>query len=147
MSVEGYSYGRLIAAFIYFLPASFHLVMELTCFGGLISGFIKQAEELGHQHQIYNTEDLLEQCTHLIDRFRELKKGFEPLLFILFSTNMYILIVFSYSTIIGITGKTMFIVIVTNIIGTAVPISLLTYAALLADDGFTALKDMSSALR
>ena len=148
MSVEGYDYTACIAASLNFSASTIHLVMELTYFGGLISGFIKQVEELGNQHQTCNIEDVFKECTHLLARFKGLKKGFEPLLFILFSTNILTLTIYSYYAILGITaGKVMFIVIIMHIIGTVVPISQLTYAALLADDGFTALKDMTSALR
>ena len=142
------TYEQSIAGVFNNLTSTIHLVMELTCYGGLISGFIQQVEELGRHHRTCNAEDVLEECSELLARFRGLKKGFEPLLFILFSTNICILTVWSYYAISGITaGKVILMIIVINIIKTMIPISLLTYTALLADDGFNALKDMASILR
>ena len=140
-------YEEVIAITFYCCTSIIHLVMELTCFGGFISGFIQQVTELGTKHQTCSTEIVYEECTQLVACFRGLKKGFEPLLFILYSSNIFILTVISYYTILIITGKVMFFIIMMSIINTMVPVSLLTYTALLADDGFTALKDKASVIR
>lgn len=140
-------YKKGIAQSAFYIASDLHLVMELTCFGGLISGFIQQVEELGTKHHICSTEIVFEECTQLVACFRGLKKGFEPLLFILYSTNIFILTTLSYYVLLAITGKVMFILILMNIAGIMVPVSLLTYTALLADDGFIALKDTASVLR
>ena len=141
----GYAEG--IALTIYYLASSIYLVMELACFGGMLSGLIQQVEELGTKHLAVSPEIVFQECTQLVACFRGLKKGFEPLFFILYSTNIFILTVNSYCAILVITGKIMFFIIMAMILNIMIPVSLLTYTALLADDGFTALKDMASVLR
>ena len=118
--------------------------MEILFLGGLVGGFIQQTKELGKQHLVLRPEIVLEECTQLLARFRGLKKGFESLLFILFSTNIIIVTVTTYYLFMGMTDFMLSVPTITMIM---VPIMLLIYAALLADDGFTALKDLLTVLR
>lgn len=124
--------------------------MELICFGGLIGGFIQQTEVLGYKHQTCSTENVLDQCTQLLACFRGLKKGVAPLLFILYSTNIIIFTVILYYLIIVMTnstGNSFIISMLLQLISILIPSLQLIYTALLAEDGFTAMKDMLIVLR
>ena len=129
---------------IFYILSFIPQVMEILFIGGLIGGFIQQTKELGKQHLVLSPELVLEECTQLLARFRGLKKGFESLLFILFSTNIIIVTVTTYFLFLGMADFMLSVPTITMIM---VPIMLLIYAALLADDGFTALKDLLTALR
>ena len=118
--------------------------MEILFIGGLIGGFIQQTKELGKQHLVLSPEIVLEECTQLLARFRGLKKGFESLLFILFSTHIIIVTVTTYFLFLRTAD---FLFMVPTITMIMIPIMLLIYAALLTDDGFTALKDLLTVLR
>ena len=121
--------------------------MELVCFGGLIGGFIRQTEELNFNPPPCSTEDVIEECTQLLACFRGLKKGFEISLFILYSTNIVILTLWFYYTVMVIKVNFIFAGILQNLISTMIPGLFLIYTALLAEDGFTAMKKMLTVLR
>lgn len=132
---------------IFYIASSTHQWIELTCIGGLIGGFILQTEELGTKHRSFSAEDVLEECTQLVACFRELKKGFEPLLFMLYSTNVVILTVYSYFFIEGIIKKTAFDIMLLQFNDMMIPIFQLIYTALLTDNCYSAMKDMLIVLR
>ena len=137
----------VIAMVVFNILSSFNFVMELVLIGGLISGFIQQTEDLGFKHQACITKDVLEECTQLLDYFRRLNKGFGPLLFMIFSTNIVLLTCVFYYVVLVIEKKGAVIFIFVNALNFVVPSLLLIYTALLAEDGFTALKDMLKVLR
>ena len=121
--------------------------MELVCFGGLIGGFIQKTKDLSFKHQTCSTEDVLKECSQLLTSFRGLKKGFEPLLFILYSTNIVILTLLFYYVVSVIKMSLVIGVMLPYIITFMISGLLLIYTALLAEDGFTAMKDMVKGLR
>ena len=105
-------------------------------------------EEFGDNYLILSTEDVFKDCTELLSCYRGLKKGFETLLLILFSTNIIVLTVMSYYVILGITGRVMFMLIVMSVVRILIPVSLVTYKALLhLMMGYTTFKDMLTILR
>ena len=120
------------------------MTANIVCFGGLITEFLKHVEGL-------DSTALVNPATArmALDRFRRLKKGLEPLLFIIFSIFTLILTVMSYfflSKIIATQEKFDLTSILNYFIHITNAGLMLAYSSVMADDAFSALKDILTPL-
>ena len=116
--------------------------VQLLIFGGVLSGFMNQIEELATKQ--FNLKDniLVEESSLMLLSFKRLKKAFEPMLFIIIVAQTIVLTAMMF-TFIRQLGQIDIINAVFSV-GIYVLSALggLIYTSVLADDAYGALKTL-----